>query len=190
MISLLHKILRSPIAENGTVKPSEIETSQGAPVSSTLANILLNELDHELEKRGHRFVRYADAMMIFCKSKRAAERTLENLRPYIEGKLFLKINEQKTKVSHIADFELKFLGFGFWRSKEGFRSRPHQKSMAKCKLKLKELTPRSRGQSLNDFRKKLREFICGWVNYFKKASMKKFVRNTDGWLRRLIRQTY
>lgn len=122
MISLLHKILRSPIAENGTVKPSEIETSQGAPVSSTLANILLNELDHELEKRGHRFVRYADAMMIFCKSKRAAERTLENLRPYIEGKLFLKINEQKTKVSHIADFELKFLGFGFWRSKEGFRS--------------------------------------------------------------------
>lgn len=81
MISLLHKILRSPIAENGTVKPSEIETSQGAPVSSTLANILLNELDHELEKRGHRFVRYADAMMIFCKSKRAAERTLENLRP-------------------------------------------------------------------------------------------------------------
>lgn len=105
-------------------------------------------------------------------------------------KLFLKINEQKTKVSHIADFELKFLGFGFWRSKEGFRSRPHQKSMAKCKLKLKELTSRSRGQSLNDFCKKLREFICGWVNYFKKASMKKFVRNTDGWLRRRIRQTY
>ena len=190
VISLIHKILRAPIAENGKIQPCEIGTPQGGPVSPVLANILLNELDHELERRGHRFVRYADDMMIFCRSKRAAERTLRKLRPYIEGKLYLKINEQKTKVSYIGDANLKFLGFGFWRTREGFKTRPHQKSMDKCKQKLRELTSRRRGQSLEEFRRKLKEFVCGWVNYFKTASMKRFVLNTDMWLRRRIRQIY
>ena len=94
VVSLIHKILRAPIQEGDKITPCEIGTPQGGPVSPVLANIMLNELDHELERRGHRFVRYADDMMIFCRSRKAAERTLRHLKPYVEGKLFLKLNEQ------------------------------------------------------------------------------------------------
>ena len=94
VVSLIHKILRAPIQEGDKIMPCEIGTPQGGPVSPVLANIMLNELDHELERRGHRFVRYADDMMIFCRSRKAAERTLRHLKPYVEGKLFLKLNEQ------------------------------------------------------------------------------------------------
>lgn len=191
VVSLIHKILRAPIAENGTITPCQIGTPQGGPVSPVLANIMLNELDHELERRGHRFVRYADDMMILCKSKKAAERTLEHIKPYIEGKLFLKLNEQKTKICHITDPDLKFLGFGFWRSRDGgVKAVPHAKSRAKCKQRLRELTSRSRGQSLDMFRRDLRAFVRGWVNYFRYSSMKSFVKSTDEWLRRRIRQIY
>ena len=190
VISLIHKFLRAPISENGKETLSQIGTPQGGPVSPVLANILLNELDHELERRGHRFTRYADDMMIFCRSKRAAERTLENIKPYIERKLFLKLNEQKTKICYMTDPELKFLGFGFWRAKAGVKARPHQKSKTKCKERLRELTSRSRGQSLDVFRQKLKAFVVGWVNYFRDSSMRAFVEQTDEWLRRRIRQIY
>ena len=190
VISLIHKILRAPIQEGDKITPCEIGTPQGGPVSPVLANIMLNELDHELERRGHRFVRYADDMMVFCKSRKAAERTLAHLKPFIEGKLFLKLNEQKTKICRITDPELKFLGFGFWASSGVVKARPHQKSKSKCKQRLKDLTSRSRGQSLDTFRRELRAFVRGWVNYFKDSSMKIFVKETDEWLRRRIRQIY
>lgn len=191
VISLVHKILRAPIAENGLCTPSEIGTPQGGPVSPILANIILNELDHELEKRGHAFVRYADDMMILCKSRRAAERTLRNLKPFIEGKLFLKLNEEKSKICYIADPRLKFLGFGFWSARKGeIKARPHQKSKAKCIARLKELTQRNRGQSLDTYRQKLEQFVRGWVNYFKGTALEVFIRETDKWLRRRIRQIY
>lgn len=128
--------------------------------------------------------------MIFCKSERAAQRTLEHIKPFIERKLFLKLNEKKTKVSYIAHPDLKFLGFGFWASKNGYKCCPHRKSKLKCKQRLRELTSRSRGQSLDTFRQKLKEFICGWVNYFKYSSMSTFIKQTDEWLRRRIRQLY
>ena len=188
VVSLIHKILRAPIQEGDKITPCEIGTPQGGPVSPVLANIMLNELDHELERRGHRFVRYADDMMIFCKSRKAAERTREHLKPYVEGKLFL--NEQKTKICRITDPELKFLGFGFWISRGTVKARPHQKSKAKCKQRLRALTSRSRGQSLDTFRKELKAFVRGWVNYFRFSSMSNFVRDTDEWLRRRIRQIY
>lgn len=190
VISLIHKILLAPIKEGDKITPCEIGTPQGGPVSPVLANIMLNELDHELERRGHRFVRYADDMMIFCKSRKSAERTLEHLKPYVEGKLFLKLNEQKTKICRVTAPELKFLGFGFWKSRGVVKARPHQKSRAKCKQRLRDITSRSRGQSLDAFRKDLRDFVRGWVNYFKASSMKRFVRETDEWLRRRIRQIY
>lgn len=190
VISLIHKILRAPIQEGDKITPCETGTPQGGPVSPVLANIMLNELDHELERRGHRFVRYADDMMVFCKSRKAAERTLAHLKPFIEGKLFLKLNEQKTKICRITDPELKFLGFGFWASSGVVKARPHQKSKSKCKQRLKDLTSRSRGQSLDTFRRELRAFVRGWVNYFKDSSMKIFVKETDEWLRRRIRQIY
>ena len=97
---------------------------QGGPLSPLLSNIMLNELDRELERRGHRFVRYADDCMIFCKSRKSAERTLRNILPYIEGNLFLKVNREKTCVSHIS--KVKYLGYTFYNHK-GFRFRVHTK---------------------------------------------------------------
>ena len=195
VIKLVHKMLRAPVSENGVIEKREIGTPQGGPVSPVLANILLHELDMELEARGHKYVRYADDLMVLCRSRKAAERTLERIRPFIEGTLFLRINVEKTKICHIAHPGLKFLGFGFWQkpNKEGgslILDRPHRKSQAKCKARLKELTSRSRGQSLDVFRRDLRRFVVGWMNYFGRSSMKAFIADTDRWLRRRIRMVY
>ena len=161
---------------------------QGGPLSPLLSNIMLNELDKELTKRGHRFVRYADDLMIFCKSKRSALRTLENILPFIEKKLFLKVNKDKTVVSHIS--KVKFLGYGFYRYKGKCKLKAHPKSIAKLKRKLKEITSRSNGWG-NEFRiKKINEVIRGWVQYFKLADMKKHLLAIDEWLRRRIRAIY
>ena len=191
VISLIHKFLRAPVLEDGKSTPNTIGTPQGGPISPTLAKIMLNELDKKLEERGHPFVRYADDMMIFCKSRKSAERTLANIKPFIEKKLFLKLNEDKTKIRYIGSTDVKFLGFGFYVNKEGkIKARPHQKSKDKCVKRLKEITSRSRGQSLEAFRKQLSEFVRGWVNYFLKSDMTRFVQKTDEWLRRRIRQIY
>lgn len=119
VISLIHKFLRAPVLEDGKSTPNTIGTPQGGPISPILANIMLNELDKKLEERGHPFVRYADDMMIFCKSRKAAERTLANIKPFIEKKLFLKLNEEKTKIRYIGSCDVKFLGFGFYAEKGG-----------------------------------------------------------------------
>lgn len=191
VISLIHKFLRAPVLEDGKSTPNTIGTPQGGPISPTLANIMLNELDKKLEERGHPFVRYADDMMIFCKSRKSAERTLANIKPFIEKKLFLKLNEDKTKIRYIGSTDVKFLGFGFYATKGGkIKARPHQKSKDKCVKRLKEITSRSRGQSLEAFRKQLSEFVRGWVNYFLNSDMTRFVLKTDEWLRRRIRQIY
>ena len=113
VLSLVHKFLRVPVAENGQTYQTTTGTPQGGCCSPVLANILLNELDHEIKRRGLRAVRYADDMVIFCKTKRSAERVLRNMIPYIEGKLLLKVNKQKTKVVEISDQDGKFLGFSF-----------------------------------------------------------------------------
>ena len=190
VISLIHKFLRAPIQDGSETKPNTIGTPQGGTISPVLANVMLHELDMELEKRGHRFVRYADDMMIFCGSRKSAERTLANIKPFIEKKLFPQLNEEKTKIRYVANSDVKFLGFGFYSRKGEIRATPHEKSKVKCKAKLKELTQRNKGQSLNIFRTKLKEFAVGWVNYFKVSDMAKFAKNTDEWLRRRIRQLY
>ncbi len=192
LISLIHKFLRAPIVENGKVTPSKIGTPQGGPISPVLANIMLNELDQELEQRGHKFVRYADDMMILCRSKKSALRTLESIRHFIEERLLLKLNTEKSKVCRITDPSLKFLGFGFYRQTKDRRivCVPHQKSKRKCKQRLKLLTLRSNGQSLESFRQKLKQFVVGWCNYFGIGAMSSFVKETDEWLRRRIRQLY
>ena len=101
-------------------------------------------------------------LMTFCKSRKAAERTLNHIKPFIEKKLFLQLNDQKTKIRHIASADVKFLGFGFWADRGGvIKARPHKKSKDKCKARLKALTNRNRGQSLDTFRDKLTEFIRG-----------------------------
>lgn len=188
VISLIHKYLRAGVIIAHKFEETTLGVPQGGPLSPLLSNIMLNELDKELEKRGRRFVRYADDLQLFAKSKRSADRTLENILPYIEGKLFLKVNRQKTTVDYIG--KVKFLGFTFYRYKGVTRVRIHPKSMAKMKNKIRELTARSNGWG-NEYRaRKLKQYIIGWINYFKLADMKGLLKEIDEWLRRRIRAIY
>ncbi len=188
VISLIHKYLRAGVVVRHTFEETEIGVPQGGPLSPLLSNIMLNELDHELENRGHRFVRYADDMVIFCKSRKSANRTLENILPYIEGKLFLRVNRTKTVVDYVG--KVKFLGFTFYKVKGVTGIRIHPKSIAKMKAKVKELTSRSNGWG-NELRtERIKRYIVGWVNYFKIADMKKLMETIDEWLRRRIRMIY
>lgn len=161
---------------------------QGGPLSPLLSNVMLNELDKELERRGHRFVRYADDCMIFCRSRKSAERTLKNIIPFIEGKLFLKVNRKKTEVAHIS--KVKYLGYTFYRYKGKCRFRVHPKSATKMKNKIRELTDRNNGMSNAKREEKYQQFVRGWVNYFKLADMKNLLKGTDEWARRRIRAVY
>jgi group II intron reverse transcriptase/maturase len=186
VISLIHKYLKAGVVVCGRFEETELGVPQGGPLSPLCANIVLNELDRELERRGHRFVRYADDMVIFCKSKRAAERTLENLIPYIEEKLFLKVNREKTEAAYVG--KVKFLGYAFYITKDRDAGiRVHPKSDAKMKAKIREITARSNGKGDEQRKLKLKQFITGWVNYFKLADMKTLMKETDQWLRRRIR---
>ncbi len=159
----------------------------GGPLSPLLSNIMLNELDKELERRGHRFVRYADDCMIFCKSRKSAGRTLQNILLYIEEKLFLRVNREKTCVAHIS--KVKYLGYTFYNHK-GLRFRVHPKSVDKMKKKLREITDRNNAWSNEHRILKLQQYIRGWVNYFKLADMKRLLQDTDEWLRHRIRAIY
>uniref|UniRef100_UPI00047151B0 group II intron reverse transcriptase/maturase n=1 Tax=Brevibacillus agri TaxID=51101 RepID=UPI00047151B0 len=143
VISLIHKYLRAGVIVKHKFEETEIGVPQGGNLSPILSNIMLHELDKELEKRGHKFVRYADDLLIFCKSRRSAERTRTNILPYIEKKLFLKVNREKTTVD-LAN-RVKFLGFSFYTHQRQVKVRIHPKSIAKMKAKVKELTARSNG---------------------------------------------
>ena len=188
VISLIHKYLNAGVIANGMFERTETGMPQGGPLSPMLSNIMLNELDKELEGRGHRFVRYADDCMIFCKSRKSAERTLKNIIPFIEGKLFLKVNREKTEVLHIS--KAKYLGYSFYRYKGKCRFRVHPKSVRKLRNKIRELTDRNNGMSNAKREDKYQQFVRGWVNYFKLADMKRLLKETDEWARRRIRAVY
>ncbi len=187
VISLIHKYLRAGVITRiGRFEETEQGVPQGGPLSPLCGNILLNELDWELERRGHRFVRYADDILIFCKSKRAAERTLANLIPFIEKKLLLKVNREKTEVAYVD--KVKFLGYAFYIKKNREAGlRVHPKSVAKMKARIRQITSRSNGMGYEQRKLKLKQFITGWVNYFKLADMKTLLTRIDQWLRRRIR---
>ena len=188
VISLIHKYLKSGVVVKHKFEETEIGVPQGGPLSPILSNIMLNELDKELERRGHRFVRYADDLMIFCKSKRSAERTLNNILPFIENKLFLRVNKEKTVVDLAR--KVRFLGFSFYQKEGKTRIRIHPKSITKMKTKVKELTARSNGMGNEQRTVKLRRYIMGWVNYFKIADIKNLLKTTDEWMRRRIRMIF
>lgn len=188
VISLIHKYLNAGVISRGVFEKTEVGVPQGGPLSPLLSNIMLNELDKELTQREHRFVRYADDCMIFCKSRKSAERTLRSITRFIEGKLYLKVNKEKTKVEHIS--RVKYLGYSFYRCKGKCRLRVHPKSVVKMKNKIRELTSRSNGWG-NEYRaKKLTQYVRGWVNYFVLADMKNLLKETDKWLRHRIRTIY
>ena len=185
VISLIHRFMNAGVIEKGQFVETRVGVPQGGPLSPLLSNIMLNELDKELEIRGHNFVRYADDCMILCKSKRAAQRTLDHIIPFIEGELFLKVNKEKTVVAHVKD--VNFLGHGFYISKGKGLLRVHTKSITKMKEKIKELTSRSNGWGNERRKVAIRQYITGWVNYFKLANMKSLLLETDGWYRRRLR---
>ncbi len=146
---------------------------------------MLNELDKELESRGQRFTRYADDVVIVLKSKVAATRVMHSITNWIEKKLGLKVNAIKTKITPPS--RLKYLGFGFWRSKEEWKARPHQDSVIKFKRKLKALCKRNWSVDLTYRIKKINEVIRGWVNYFRIGTMKTVLQKIDEHLRTMIR---
>ena len=185
IISLIHKFLRAGIMDGGMFEESPEGVPQGGPLSPLLGNIMLNECDHELERRGHRFVRYADDLMIFCRSKKAAERTMEHIVPYIEKKLFLKVNREKTQVAYIG--RVKYLGYGFYIYKGEGRFRVHPKSIRKLKDKIRDVTGRSNGMGIEERKTRLNQIIRGWVNHFRLADMKNLLKEMDEWTRSRIR---
>jgi hypothetical protein len=146
---------------------------------------MLNELDKELTRRGHKFARYADDVMILCRSERGADRTLRSIISFIEEKLFLRVNREKTKVAHIR--EVKFLGYSFYRYKGEGRLRIHPKSMQKMRSKIRVLTSRSNGLGNERRKKELSQYIIGWVHYFKLADMESLLAKVDEWYRRRLR---
>jgi RNA-directed DNA polymerase len=185
VVSLIHKYLRAGVMTRRHYEETSMGVPQGGNLSPLLSNVMLNELDKELEQRGNRFVRYADDCMIFCRSQRAAQRVLEGITKYIEEVLHLKVNRDKTVVNHIKN--VKFLGYGFYFTKDGCRLRTHPKSVRRMKDKIKELTSRSNGWGNERRKVALRQYIIGWVSYFHLADMKSLLLRTDEWFRRRLR---
>ena len=185
VISLIHKYLRAGAIVDWKFEETTEGLAQGGNLSPLCSNIMLNELDKELEKRGVRFVRYADDMLLFAKTKRSAKRIMEHILPFIEGKLKLRVNKEKTSVAYIG--RIKFLGYGFYPSKGGVKLRVHSKSIVKMKNKVRDITSRNNGISFEALKLKLKQYVVGWVNYFKLANMKTLLQRTDEWLRRRLR---
>jgi group II intron reverse transcriptase/maturase len=185
VISLIHKFLRAGVMVGGMFEDSPEGVPQGGPLSPLLGNIMLNECDQEMEKRGHKFVRYADDLLIFCKSKKAARRTLDHILPYIEGKLFLRANREKTQVAYVS--QVKYLGYSFYIHKGEGKLRIHPQSVRKFKDKIREITGRSNGMGIEARKTRLNQVIRGWMNYFKLADAKKLIQGLDEWTRSRIR---
>ena len=187
VISLIRKYLVSGVMVNGKYEETPVGTPQGGNLSPLLSNIMLNELDKELENRGLLFVRYADDALIFVKSEKAANRVMKTIVRFIEEKLGLKVNAEKSKVARPKD--LKFLGFGYYYNIENkkYQVKPHLTSVQKFQRKLRKLTKRNWSIRLDYRIVKLKQVIFGWVNYFKIANMKKVMKRIDEKLRSRIR---
>jgi group II intron reverse transcriptase/maturase len=188
VLKLTRRYLESGIMLNGVKVKSEEGTPQGGPLSPLLANIMLDDLDKELEKRGHKFCRYADDCNIYVKSKKAGERVMESITRYIEGVLKLKINRIKSAVDRPS--KRKFLGFSFYVRKGEVRNFIHKKPVERFKKKVREVTSRSNGKSMEWRKEALNHLITGWVNYFGIADMKSVAERLDQWIRRRIRMCY
>ena len=185
VVSLIRKYLVSGVMINGVVQPTKVGTPQGGNLSPLLSNIMLNELDKELEKRGLRFVRYADDCLIMVRSEKAANHVMESVTRYIENKLGLVVNAEKSRVARPS--EIKYLGFGFYTKKGKWRPKPHLKSVQKFKSKLKDITSRSNAISISDKIIKVNQVIRGWINYFRIADMKGIMKEIGEHLRHRLR---
>ena len=185
LLKLIRSYLESGIMIGGIFSQSVEGTPQGGPLSPLLSNVMLHELDKELEKRGHRFCRYADDCNIYVKSKKSGERVMASIGKFIEERLKLKVNQSKSAVD--SPKKRKFLGFSFYYAKGGIMVKIHRKSLERIKSKIKAYTKRSSGWSIEERISKLSSLISGWVNYFKIADMRKHCQKLDEWMRRRLR---
>lgn len=184
-LRLIHRYLRSGIMEGGLVSQRTEGTPQGSPLSPLLSNIILDELDKELARRGHSFVRYADDCSIYVGSEKAAQRVLTSLTTYIEKSLKLKVNKEKSKVS--SPFESTLLGFSFYNDKGTWQVRVANKTLKRIKEKCKKITERNNGSNTKQKITALKAVIEGWVNYFSIAKGKSVMQRLDEYVRVRLR---
>ena len=188
VIQLIKRYLKSGVMEDGVVMPTEEGSPQGGNLSPLLANIYLNEFDWEFARRGVPCIRYADDIVLLAKSRRASERLLESATKYLEGKLKLKVNREKSRtVSVFAIRNFKFLGFALGRNGGGIYIKVHPKPWKKFKTNLKRLSSRRYVQSIKPALEKLTKYARGWMNYYGVASMKNRIDEVNGWLYHRIR---
>ena len=184
VLVLIRRFLEAGVMTHGVVMERHMGTPQGGPLSPLLANFLLDEVDKELEQRGHTFVRYADDCNVYVGSKRAGERVMALLRRLFDG-LRLRINEEKSAVATATS--RKFLGFSLWRGTGGARRHVADKAMATMKDRVRDLTSRSAGRSLEDVVEELGRYLRGWKGYFRLAETPGVFRDVDGWIRHRLR---
>lgn len=189
VVSLVHRFLMAGVTVDGIVEPTPEGTPQGGPLSPLLANVLLSELDWELERRGHAFVRYADDFIVMKRSRKAAERAMGSVAKFVESRLFLRVNRDKSFVAHISR-DVKYLGYAFYRTGGELRFRVHPRSLASLRDEVREILARSSGRSLDHRRYRMRCLANGWVGYFRLADMRGALRDLDKWVRRKIRCVY
>ena len=184
VLKLLRAFLNAGVMENGLVSPVDEGTPQGGPLSPLLSNLVLDELDRELERRGHRFVRYADDCNIYVRSVRAGQRVMESISDFISQRLKLKVNQAKSAVARPQ--ERKFLGFSFTRNRKPKR-RIAPKAKARFKQRVRELTWRTRGISLEEMVRELASYLRGWRSYFGFCQTPWVLVHLDSWIRRRLR---
>lgn len=186
VIKLIRKFLKSGVMVDGLVNPTDEGTPQGGNLSPLLSNIYLTEFDRMLESRGHKFVRYADDCNIYVKSIRAAERVMESCTKFLEGKLRLKVNREKSQTG--SPLKLKFLGFSLYKTEKKSGIRAHEKSLKKFKDTIRKLTSRKQGNSIKVILANVKRYTTGWLGYYYIADMKTRIQAFNEWIRRRIRQ--
>jgi len=184
MLGLIRRYLEAGIMVNGVVMERHEGAPQGGPLSPILANVLLDEVDTELERRGHAFVRYGDDCNVYVRSKRAGERVMQALR-HQYARLRLKVNEAKSAVARPR--ERKILGFSFWTSRGTIKRRVAPQALGAMKERVKEITRRRGGRSIPQVVEELRSYLPGWKNYFHLAETPYVFRDLDSWIRRRLR---
>lgn len=185
VLKLIRRYLQAGIMENGLVRPNTEGTPQGGPLSPLFSNIVLDELDKELENRGLSFVRYADDCNIYVQSKRAGLRIMESITIFIERKLKLKVNEQKSAVDR--PWKRKFLGFSFTSGKENPKIRISKESIKRFKQRILALTSRKKSISMEERIEKLNRYLVGWLGYYQLAETHSIFQQLDSWIRRRLR---
>lgn len=186
VLKLIRVYLKSGVMVNGVVLDTAEGTPQGGPLSPLLSNIMLDDLDKELERRGHKFVRYADDCNIYVRTQRAGERVKESVKRFLEKKLKLKVNPKKSKVERAS--RVKFLGFSFYKRKGAVHIRVAKRSLERYRDKIRRLTKRTRSGKQEEVIEAINQYTMGWIAYYRLADTPSVFAGLDSWIRRRLRQ--